>query len=87
MPVLRGQAANPAVGRPGPPPAIPTVVPAAPAVNAPDSDGAPSPAVYPPPSLPLTFDHARHARHGIACVRCHGGAATSVSVKDNLLPA
>src|SRR5207237_4522055 len=50
------------------------------------SVGDPSPAVYPPPSLPLTFDHARHARRGIGCERCHAGARTSTEAKDDLLP-
>jgi len=50
------------------------------------SVGDPSPAVYPPPSLPLAFDHARHARRGIGCERCHAGARTSTQAKDDLLP-
>ena len=56
-----------------------------PAVVAP-ALGDPSPAVYPPPSLPLSFDHARHAKRGITCERCHAAARTSTIAKDDLLP-
>ena len=55
--------------------------------SAPVAVGDPSPVVYPPPTLPLAFDHARHAQRGIACQRCHAGAAKSLSAKDSLLPA
>jgi Cytochrome c7 and related cytochrome c len=60
-------------------------VTAAPAEVAP-AVGDPSPAVYGPPFLPLTFDHARHARRGITCDRCHAAAWTSTVAKDSLLP-
>ena len=53
---------------------------------APVAVGDPSPVVYPPPTLPLAFDHARHAQRGIACQRCHAAAAQSLSAKDSLLP-
>jgi hypothetical protein len=48
--------------------------------------GDPSSVVYPPPALPLTFDHARHARLQLTCERCHAAAAKSISAKDSLLP-
>jgi hypothetical protein len=47
---------------------------------------APSSVVYPAPLLPLRFDHARHARAGATCERCHAGAARSQAVADNLSP-
>jgi len=85
LPVWRGHAADPGGGR-SMAPAMRTIEPGPPAVEGPALESLPSPAVYPPSSFPLTFDHGRHARRGIACERCHGGAARSVSSKDNLLP-
>lgn len=55
-------------------------------ISPPSSATAPSSVVYPPPTLPLVFDHARHAQRGITCEICHGGAVRSVSSKDDLLP-
>jgi len=46
----------------------------------------PSALIYPPQSLPLTFDHAQHNRLGSTCESCHHAAATSVSAADDLLP-
>jgi hypothetical protein len=43
--------------------------------------------VYPAPTLALRFDHARHARLGVGCERCHSLAVHSVTAGDNLLPA
>jgi hypothetical protein len=47
----------------------------------------PSPVVYPPQIIPLTFDHAQHAHAGIDCVRCHAAAASSTAAADDLMPA
>lgn len=86
LPMFHGHAADPGAGgtslasdgrtRDADPPGVP----------APFGDAARSPAVYPPPSLPIRMDHARHAALGIACEQCHAGAVRSVASKDNLLP-
>ncbi len=48
---------------------------------------APSPVVYPPQELPLSFSHARHlGRAQLACTRCHARALTSRNAADDLLP-
>jgi hypothetical protein len=47
---------------------------------------APSPVIYPPQVVPLTFDHAQHARLGLKCDGCHAAAATSVAASDDLIP-
>jgi predicted CXXCH cytochrome family protein len=46
----------------------------------------PSPLIYPPPSIPLRFDHAQHARLGARCETCHAAAVQSTSAADNLIP-
>ncbi len=87
-PVWRGHAAVDGVpGRVVPGGAVQTGPVGSPGSNpAAGAVGAPSPVVYPPPTLSLTFDHARHARRGITCARCHEQAARSVASKDDLLP-
>lgn len=79
-------AAHPVVGTPAALPAMDPIETTAPPVALPASDGSGSPAVYPPPSVVFRFDHARHARKGVTCARCHDAAAASLSAKDNLLP-
>ena len=85
MPVLHGRAEP--VGAPAFPPGAAMLRLDPPVGPSSRRDDVPrSPVVYPAPSLPLTFDHGRHARRGIGCDVCHGEAARSVSSKDNLLP-
>ncbi len=48
---------------------------------------APSTVIYPAQRLPIKFSHARHLVRGATCLGCHAQARTSVSVRDNLLPA
>ncbi len=79
-------AAAPAIPGNLPTPAFPEETWARPGGAAAGAVGEPSPAVYPPPTLPLAFDHARHAARRIPCGRCHAAASTSLSAKDNLLP-
>lgn len=50
------------------------------------SQSGPSGVVYPAQSLPLKFSHRRHLARGTDCLGCHATAATSLSVRDNLLP-
>lgn len=46
-----------------------------------------SPAVYPPQTIPLRFDHARHVQSiGLPCAYCHSDAITSRRASDRLLP-
>ena len=50
-------------------------------------DGGPSPAIFPPGTPRLRFDHRLHCQGlGVECVRCHPGAATSRRSSDRLLP-
>ncbi len=53
---------------------------------APVAPVAPSPLIYPGESLPIRFDHARHARLGATCEGCHTAAAGSTVAADNLIP-
>ncbi|MES1207509.1 MAG: cytochrome c3 family protein, partial [Pseudomonadota bacterium] len=53
---------------------------------APAGPAAPSPLIYPGESLPIRFDHARHARLGATCEGCHTMAAGSTVAADNLIP-
>ena len=46
----------------------------------------PSPIIYPPAAIPIAFDHAQHARLGVACASCHQLASTSTEANDDLLP-
>ena len=89
LPVMRNSraadAGAPDQGGRAPPPraSVPTTGPAGeiePLV------GGPSSVVYPPPRIPLTFDHARHAQRDIGCEKCHAAAPRSTAAKDDLLP-
>ncbi len=53
---------------------------------APAASRGPSPLIYPGESLPIRFDHARHARLGATCEGCHTRAAGSTTAADNLIP-
>ncbi len=46
----------------------------------------PSPLIYPAESIPIRFDHARHAKVGATCEGCHLAATASTSAADNLIP-
>jgi hypothetical protein len=62
-------------------PSVPAVAPA------PETRVEPSPVVYPPSqAIPIRFDHARHAKLGVACETCHAAAAGSTVAGDNLIP-
>jgi hypothetical protein len=49
-------------------------------------DGGPSPVVFPPQSIGVRFNHARHIALGATCTTCHDKAKTSRSSADSLLP-
>lgn len=52
-----------------------------------EQDRGPSPAVYPPQSLTIRFNHAFHVKEQkLGCPTCHKEALTSRSVKDVLTP-
>jgi hypothetical protein len=53
---------------------------------APPPSVTPSPLIYPAETIPLRFDHARHARLGATCEGCHLAAQVSTSAADNLIP-
>jgi hypothetical protein len=62
--------------------------PSPPASKGIDDAGGPSTAIYPPQTIPLHFDHARHtAKMRIPCTYCHPQATTSGHVGDRLLPS
>ena len=43
--------------------------------------------IFPPQQVPLRFNHSFHITEaGAECLDCHGGAATSVSSADSLIP-
>jgi hypothetical protein len=46
----------------------------------------PSALIYPVESIPLRFDHVKHARLGATCEGCHLAATTSAAAVDNLIP-
>jgi len=50
------------------------------------ADAPPSPLIYPPQKLPLSFSHAEHAARGLACGACHAAATTSTRTADALVP-
>lgn len=50
------------------------------------ADGGPSPVIFPPQTLGLRFDHARHMALGATCTTCHERARTSRVSADSLLP-
>jgi hypothetical protein len=50
-------------------------------------DGGPSPVIFPPQSMGIRFDHARHMALGATCTTCHDKAKTSRASADLLLPA
>ena len=50
-------------------------------------DGGPSPVIFPPQSIGIRFDHARHVALGATCATCHDKAKTSRASVDSLLPA
>jgi len=50
-------------------------------------DGEPSPAIFPPQTLPLRFNHKLHVREQkLTCIACHRDALTSTSSGDLLTP-
>ncbi|HMJ14145.1 MAG TPA: cytochrome c3 family protein [Polyangiaceae bacterium] len=50
-------------------------------------DGGPSPAIFPPQRIPLSFSHRRHVKElKLTCTTCHEQAKLSRSSKDSLLP-
>ncbi|HEX6276153.1 MAG TPA: cytochrome c3 family protein [Polyangiaceae bacterium] len=50
-------------------------------------DGGPSPVIFPPQTLGIRFNHARHVKElGMTCTTCHDAARTSRSSADSLLP-
>ena len=49
-------------------------------------DGGPSPVIFPPQSIGVRFDHARHVALGATCPTCHDKAKTSRNSADALLP-
>jgi len=50
-------------------------------------DAPPSPIVYPPQELPLSFSHVRHLQRAtLECTRCHTRAASSQRAADDLMP-
>lgn len=52
-----------------------------------DPDTGPSPAIYPPQSLTIRFNHKLHmAGVGLKCASCHKAATTSQSAQDHLVP-
>ena len=51
-------------------------------------DGGPSPVIFPPQTLGIRFNHARHVKElGMTCTTCHDAAKTSRKSADSLLPA
>ncbi len=46
----------------------------------------PSPLIYPAETIPIRFDHARHAKLGATCEGCHVSALSSTKAADSLLP-
>jgi len=50
------------------------------------SSSSSSPLIYTAQSIPLRFDHARHARLGARCETCHVAAVSSSSASDDLIP-
>jgi hypothetical protein len=47
----------------------------------------PSPAVYPPQELAMSYSHVLHAKRGaVDCTICHKGAPTSTNSADRLMP-
>jgi hypothetical protein len=46
----------------------------------------PSPVVFPPQSIPLTFSHALHLKKNIECAYCHERAPESTEARDSLIP-
>lgn len=80
----RGEPAAAAAPTPAPTSAA-AAPPASPSLGPPPVETAPS-VIYAAGTVPLTFDHARHAARGIACTRCHAAASRSTSAKDDLLP-
>lgn len=83
--VARAQSASPAAGSP---PALDLFGPLRRELAPPPAPSlsGPSPVVYPPQRLPLTFSHRRHLARGSDCLTCHAAALTSLSARDNLLP-
>src|SRR5262252_5253231 len=51
-----------------------------------DASG-PSPVVFPPQSIPLTFSHTKHLKRNIACDYCHAKASDSTDARDFLIPS
>lgn len=45
-----------------------------------------SPAVYPPQSIPLRFDHAVHLEEGADCEACHDAVLKSLKASDVAMP-
>jgi hypothetical protein len=76
-----GVAAGLASAATSPSPATNEAIPVAPA-----APSVPSPLIYPAETIPLLFDHARHARLGATCEGCHVAAQTSTLAADNLIP-
>ncbi|HEV8548365.1 MAG TPA: cytochrome c3 family protein, partial [Polyangiaceae bacterium] len=50
-------------------------------------DGGPSSVIFPPQTIGVRFDHARHMALGATCATCHDKAKTSRNSADSLLPA
>ena len=46
----------------------------------------PSPLIYPSETIPIRFDHAKHAKLGATCEGCHLAALSSRTAADNLIP-
>jgi hypothetical protein len=69
------------------PVAAQTAVPSTRPPGAAPGDGGPSPVIFPPQSIGVRFDHARHMALGTTCATCHDKAKTSRTSADTLLPA
>jgi hypothetical protein len=63
-----------------------TPTPPTPPAGAGAVSATPSPLIYPSETIPIRFDHARHAKLGATCEGCHVAALSSMSAADNLIP-
>jgi hypothetical protein len=54
--------------------------------GAPSPDNGPSRVIFPPQKITLRFNHKFHVQQGATCKTCHGGAFTSSSSHDALIP-
>lgn len=51
------------------------------------NDGGPSPAIFPPQTLTIRFNHKKHVKElGLTCTTCHDKAKTSKESRDSLIP-